>query len=597
MKNNKLVFSFAFMLILFFGCQSENDVEQQSVAEFQENFGQSVSRDFIGYVVDTNNNPIQNATISIGTSTVQTDVNGLFILNNADVFERFAYIKASKSGFIDGSRAMIPTSGKNNVRIMLLSNAPIATITSGSASEVALNSETKVNFDGAFQDANGNPYSGNVSVSVYHLKPSNDNIEKIMPGMLYGATESGEEAILQTYGMLNVELKGTSGQKLQIANGHTAQITMQIDNSQISTAPSTIPLWHFDEENGYWIQQGNATKVGNQYVGNVTHFSWWNCDAFSATVDLNLTVKDSSGGFLSNAKLKLTVNSTNFSSFLFYTSDDGLASGVVPVNEVITLKAYNICGVEIYSTQIGPFSQKTNLEVILPNSVDESVKVKGKILKCNNEIVTNGYVVMRLGNNLIFSSINDGDYEFNTYSCLSINQFTIEGFDFDTFQSTGKTTYNMSHPLTNINTLKACNSIVEYVSFKINGEDTIITENIDSQNNLGIVTYGNNLFANQLTIYANAGNPSNSNYSLIMECASNQLGSYTTSNSSFRIQQYFSPFNHFTFVNGLTYTSGYKFKINKFGNIGDYIDVEFSGTTITTQTYNITGIAHVIRDH
>ena len=55
---------------------------------------------------------------------------------------------------------MVPTSGKNNVKIMLLPNAPLETIQSGVESEVSIFSGTKVKFQGGFQDENGTNYSG-----------------------------------------------------------------------------------------------------------------------------------------------------------------------------------------------------------------------------------------------------------------------------------------------------------------------------------------------------------------------------------------------------------------------------------------------------
>ncbi|MCG2611443.1 hypothetical protein LZZ90_07980 [Flavobacterium sp. SM15] len=210
--------------------------------------------------------------VKIGTNTVQTDANGVFIINGADVYENFAYIITKKSGYIDGSRALIPTDGKNKVKIMMITNVPVQTVQSGTTSEVTLPNGTKVNFDGAFQDENGNAYSGTVQVFMYHLESSNGNLSSLMPGMLYAQDKDGNEKILETYGMMNVELKGASGQKLQIANGHTAQITMDIDDAQLSNAPTTIPLWHFDEVNGYWKEEGSAQKVGSNYVGRVSHF-------------------------------------------------------------------------------------------------------------------------------------------------------------------------------------------------------------------------------------------------------------------------------------------------------------------------------------
>ena len=149
MKKIQLLLGLLLVTFAFTSCDpSDND--SNSNGNFAENFGSSVNRSFIGQVVDTDNHPIQSATITIGTSTVQTDVNGVFIINEASVFEKFAHIKVTKAGYIDGSRSMVPTSGKNNVKIMLIPNTPLQTVSSGIASEVALPSGTKVNFDIVF---------------------------------------------------------------------------------------------------------------------------------------------------------------------------------------------------------------------------------------------------------------------------------------------------------------------------------------------------------------------------------------------------------------------------------------------------------------
>jgi hypothetical protein len=42
--------------------------------------------------------------------------------------------------------------------------------------------------------------------------------------------------------------------------------------------PATIPLWHFDEEKGIWVEEGIAIRQGNGYIGTVKHFSWVNLD-------------------------------------------------------------------------------------------------------------------------------------------------------------------------------------------------------------------------------------------------------------------------------------------------------------------------------
>lgn len=601
MTKFKLLSALVFVSLTMISCDpNENNSSSQNDNTFAENFGSEVAKDFIGQVVDPENNPIQNATIKIGTSTVQTDVNGVFIINGATVYEKFAYIKAAKTGYIDGSRAVVPTSGKNNVKIMLIPNTPLETIQSGVASEVSIYSGTKVNFDGAFQDENGNAYTGTVSVSMFHLTPSDENIDKLMPGMLYAQTATNQEAVLETFGMLNVELRGSAGQKLNIANGHTAEITMRIDDAQMATAPNSIPLWHFDEEKGYWKEDGVATKVGNKYVGEVSHFSWWNCDAPFSVINLTATIIDSNNNPVSNVNVGIIFGEGPPRVNL--TDGDGNVSGLIAANQIVTLNIYDICGNIIYTSQLGPYSEDTNLgQIQLPSSSVQSTKVSGSLVKCDNSIVTNGYVVLKNGGNTSISGLDDGNYSFATMICSGSNTFTIEGFDFDILQSTGELNYVFEFPQTHIDALKACNSIAEYITFSIDGENTIITNNINSQIFLGTVTYGNNIFANQMTIYANYGTtPGGGGIqtpAIAIECGSTALGNYTLNNTSVRISTSGSPGSYF-FIHGASEISDYDFRINKFDSIGEYIDVSFSGTIEVLQVPRvITGTAHVLRDH
>ena len=72
-------------------------------------------------------------------------------------------------------------------------------------------------------------------------------------------------------------------------------MTVAINAAQMSTAPATIPLWSFNETTGIWQEEGSATKVRNAYVGNVSHFSWWNCDLQSPQAILKVNVKNAAG--------------------------------------------------------------------------------------------------------------------------------------------------------------------------------------------------------------------------------------------------------------------------------------------------------------
>ena len=602
MKKFQILLALLVLSIAFSSCNpnDDNTTNTNNNTNFSENFGAKVDRDFIGQVVDTNNQPIPNVAVKIGTSTVQTDMNGVFIINQANVNERFAYIIAKKAGFIDGSRAMVPTNGKNNVRIMMIPNTPLATIQSGVASEVALPSGTKVVFDGAFETEAGVAYSGSVAVAMFHLAASNENISSLMPGMLYAQATDGSAKVLETFGMMQVELKGNAGQKLQIAKTHTAQINMPIEASQLTTAPNSIPLWHFDEENGYWKQEGSATKLGNKYVGTVSHFSWWNCDAFSSLVSLTVKVVDSNGNPLSNVGVSLKINSTSTNSSVQFTDNIGQVSGLIPTDQSITLTIKNECEEVIYTSQIEPSTSNINLPNIIlqDNSQTQSNTINGILTKCDNSKVINGYVIIKYVNNSMIYNVTNGEFSFNLLRC-NTNNFTLQGYDLDNLQTSKKLTYSFNPLITNVGFLPTCTTIDEFISFKVNNDQTqYIYGNIDTQNNLG--SNFNNVFITNFQIIGVQGQ----SY-IAISGGTNQIGSYSLEDNNFSIS--------FTRVTGnITSTLAFyphalaigtayqhcNLKINKFEAIGGYIDITFSGSG-PEQFGEITlvGVAHVRRDY
>lgn len=592
---NKLGF-LALVLIsaLFIGCtdaDDEIDPNDPASVNFSANFGASASRDFIGQVVNESNIAIANATITIGTSVAQTDVNGVFIINNASVYEKYAYIKAVKPGFIDGSRTIVPTATKNRVKIMLVSNAPIQTVASGAASTVTLASGTQVKFDGSFQDANGAVYNGAVSVSLYHLKASNANIEEIMPGSLYAQASDGSEKILETFGMVNVELKGASGQKLNIANGHTAEISLLLDAAQMASAPATIPLWHFDETKGYWKQEGTATKVGTKYVGNVSHFSWWNCDYPNDKATLTINVVNAAGNGVSNVRVTILQAGGTFPR-VGISNASGMITGIVPANLSLTIAVYNACNAIIYTTTIPGLA--TNSSYTLPNIVVPANAVttfQGNLLKCNNTNVTNGYVYLNAGGATQIATITNGSFSFNTLYCgTTASNYTLIGYDYDNAQTTGVLTGIYTNPVTNVGNIIACTAISQYITYQIDGGPI---QNIYSGFTAGSNSQNSNYGFSITTNGATSGT-----LGFFLGCqqgiGATTPGVYTTANGyvlegTFLIGT--------TVINNNT-TNTISFNLSNFGAIGQYINISFNGTyTVGGITRTITGSCHVLRTY
>jgi hypothetical protein len=583
MKKSPFLFSLLFISLVIGSCNPiENFVSSNHSGSISDNFGNTVSRDFIGQVVDVNNLPIQNATVSISTTSVQTDSNGVFIITH-NVRERFAYLTVKKAGYADGSRSLVPTTGKNTVKIMLLPQVIQQTIHTGLSSEVALSSGTKVIFDGAFQDANGNLYSGDVSVSLYHLTPSNANVTTLMPGMLFGEDANGDEKLLESFGMARVALLGSGGQKVQIAAGHSAKLVLKIDDNQLASAATTIPLWYFDEAAGYWIEEGSATKIGNKYEGVVNHFSWWNCDQSMSAVTLKAKVVDGNGNPLSGVQIDLTSNESIYPRS-GVTDSNGEISGLIPANETLTMKVYSSfeCGsLPIITSVIGPFSENTILPDIVINnsSAISSTTVHGNLIKCDTTNVTNGYVMLYQGNQSYMTSVTNGAFSFNTTYCSSNTNFTLKAIDYDNTETTGSVLYNFSSPMTMIGNLPVCNGVTDFVSYQINGGAPRIL--LSTTVTTGITFTG---------FMINSSNPNE-----VMTIFGQTITPGTYNGWTIKLEG--SNAQEAIFINSGT-TNTMSFHLNNYGLIGEYIDMTFDGTyldTTTGATKTLNGVVHTIR--
>ena len=576
------------------GGTNNSNTPPQSVT-LLESFGNLTNSDFMGRVVDLQKNPVSGATVQIGNSTIDTDMNGVFIIRDAQVYEKFAFIKVEKAGFLHGSRSVVPTAGINQVQIMLLPQTVTQTVSSGTARTVSLSNGAAVDLSGAYSNADGSDYTGDVQVTLHLLNPTDDNMQQQMPGMLLAENLQNEARMLETLGMVAVELRSETGEKLNLSEGTTATITVPLDPETLVGAPNEIPLWYFDEEKGYWIEEGSATLQGTNYVGTVSHFSFWNCDIPAEYVNICMNITDSNNTPLSNIKVDIEseFNGTRYG----ITNDSGEVCGIIPANQTLNLQYFlhNICNnIEIpnSSETVGPFSEDTTLNIVLDAlEVEEYLEtITGVFNNCDGDAIVNGYVEGSIGNGIPFYSIvTDGTYEINVLNCIENASISITGFDFDNLQSTGEINYTLTSPETDLGTLSACNNVEEFIQYSIDdGQIEYIVSNINVsvQSDFIDIQYFDN-DQSWDTCFWIRGNL-DSNYP-------NFEGMY-----SFNYQN-----------TGLFFTEGcpvypsevnneITFNLSSFGNsVGEYIDINFGGNYEDNQgvSHTISGVIHVKRDN
>lgn len=583
-------YSLLMILVLLVSCKNESFIDfenqQNGTQQTNYNFGNSAQRNFHGLVLSTNGSPVSGATITIGNSTVQTNAQGIFVIKNADVKEKFAYVKATKAGFVNGSRTMVPTTGSNKINIMMIPATNTSTVASGAISTVSLPNGTKVKFDGSFKDANGNAYNGNVNVAMFHLKPSDQYLNELMPGSFLANNTDGNSRIMETYGMLHVQLTGASGQNLQIASGHTAEMTVVIDATQTSTAPATIPLWSFNETTGIWQEEGSATKVGNAYVGNVSHFSWWNCDAQFPQCLLNVHIQNATALPLSNVTVKLFRQNQNSTSAI--TDGNGNASGIIPAGENLTMKIYDACNNVIMTNNIGPFANNSNNTlpaITISQSLSNTITITGTLKDCSGNNVTNGVANLSYASSTNYFSnystqVTNGSFSFNVLSCASSQQLIFSGADFTNLQTTGAINFTATSPSTNLGNLTVCTAATEFITSQT---DTQAIKYFISPINAGANLQSPAPISG---FYVSSQNAASGSFYL----SSQNLPGVGTFTSNFSLESS----GGFINANGNNLT----LQISNYGAVGQYIDFTINGTyTNTTGSHTLSVTGHVIRDN
>jgi len=476
MKNITLL-SLAFMLITFASCRKDEVFTEKDDPVFPGPTTQVISA-YSGVVVDVAGLPIVDAQVvdENGNTTV-TDKNGVFQVTQGTFAKGGSLFKVEKQDYIDGFKFVhINVGQKGYAKVVLLERVSRGEVQSGSGGEIEIhNAGASLELDAnSVVQENGSAYSGVVNVYAHWYDPSDQNLGAQMPGDLRGVDTENNNVILETYGMVYIELEGANGEKLNLKENTTAKIEFPIVENQLSAAPEQIPLWYLDEGTGYWKEEGQAVKTENVYVARVSHFSFWNCDYPYPLIELSGTVEDEDGNLLQNVLVSISiVNSGQSGSG--YTNNFGYFEGKVPKGEMFELNIYyDNCEGLAYTSEIGPFEEDTDLgTIILENLSEGLITYSGSAYLCDGVTpITNGYVSVISADGSVYSVVDileDGSYSGSLIICDGI-ELNFQAVDLDAiaesqivaWESTSGASYVVAD-------LQTCSNLDEYLIVNIDG--------------------------------------------------------------------------------------------------------------------------------
>ncbi|MEM9549519.1 MAG: carboxypeptidase-like regulatory domain-containing protein [Bacteroidota bacterium] len=427
MKGKYCIYMVFFVSLIFQSCRK--DIDDLEIINPETSPIARVKSSVHGNVTGSTGEVISGAIVKLGNEMVETDENGVFKFIDQVLNKNGAFITVTKDGYFTGSRRFYPTiSATGIVNIELIALDIIGSFNS--------NSETTINHEGmqfdfppnAIAREDGTSYSGTVHIAAAYLDPTDEGDLDQMPGDLTGRSVNEELVALKSLGMIAVELLDDAENKLQVKEGQLVDVKIPVPIDLRATAPTSLPMWHFNEEIGLWEEEGAADLVDNAYETSLSHFSFWNCDIPREYAILKGSVLNRGVPF-QGIKVVVTDVDDNSSGYAI-TDENGMFCGFVPGGEELVLTMYNQCGDEIYSMVIGPLEGDVVLDPIILNEILLVAMISGTVSSCEEELSDKVYVKVEYGEQIYtFPVLDDGSILGHITYCNGVRPIEVSAYD------------------------------------------------------------------------------------------------------------------------------------------------------------------------
>ncbi|MEM1319567.1 MAG: hypothetical protein AAGG75_04885 [Bacteroidota bacterium] len=463
MNKQYIIFLFSLLLIGLMGCRKDSDV----IIDTPDNPLPQIEFDAVvqGIITDRQGQPLGQVQVTFGPQSVETDAKGAFLISHTIQGQR-GILHLRKPGYFDLQKAVMASKvGLARTFIQLTERGDAPRISSSQGGAIEISGGGRVEFaPNSFEDEFGNAYTGEVAVYSYYIDPTDPKVEQFVPGDLSGFDSEDNLRGLQSFGMVKVELEGDAGQRLQINQAATLEIP--VPDALQWQAPSAIPLWYFDEALGFWKEEGEAMLQGDFYIGQVRHFSFWNCDIPIETVFFEATIRTPS-----NSGLPTTVRMTQLSNGdqrTTHSSIDGYFSGLVPANEELRLDIFDNCGGLLHTENIAPMSSDPILRII---TVDGNLSFfSADIVSCTAGPLSKPYLTIDIPGSqeqlLLFA--NERGRVAGTIATCGASELTIRAYDLIGQLQSNPQTLAVT-PVIDPGFLSTCNGVTEIVTLEFDG--------------------------------------------------------------------------------------------------------------------------------
>ena len=236
---------------------------------------------------------LAGAKVTVGAASGISDAKGLVTLSNAPVGDNQVVV-VKKAGYVNQAvrkNLAADTQGQQILVTLLPEKDTLAIAAIQNAQAIRSNylgASVTLPANALVDAATGAAAAGPATLKLTPWDISGIDLQA-MPANGRARNLQGNIVDLISAGMMSVDFFDAAGNKLQLKSGKTADIQMDLPAGTTSiggnalSVGSLIPMWHFDEAKGLWIEEGEkgqvvATEKGLGVKATVAHFSTWNWD-------------------------------------------------------------------------------------------------------------------------------------------------------------------------------------------------------------------------------------------------------------------------------------------------------------------------------
>jgi len=416
-----------------------------------------VETNLSGLIKDESGALLSDVEIVVNGEMTTTDLNGFFTFKNIVLSNNGTLVKLEKEGYFHSFKFANGWPGENSYLGVTLIEKKSKQFSADQSTSILTNGGGRIEFqENSFVDQNDMPYQGSVRVYYHWYDPSSIDLPQTMPGDLRGVNAENERVQLTTFGMMAVELEGDSGQELKLKQGSTATLKFPVPSGADTEGITNMPTWHLDEDTGKWIQEREANLEEGNWVTEVSHFSFWNCDTPREYVRLSGELINAGGTSVANTVI-IAKNSFDNTTAVTTTNELGRFEGFVPSGAILTLYILDCDDlIEIYS--VGLIEEDMDLGMITFD-YDLETEFIALLVDCAAVPISNGYVTIETSTDTRLAVADQNGMVSIVFNDCDETLATITAYDVDLNLASMPMDVDLNEAFIDLGTIEVCDDV------------------------------------------------------------------------------------------------------------------------------------------